>query len=381
MTTLLDRGTSQPAMHALVIGVGGYPHCGPAAPSGSLAAGVGDLSTAQPTAEAMASWLLETQQDDRVLPLGSLEVLITPSDGGPAKVAGDEVERARYDNVAKAVGRWYERCDNPSATSFLYFVGHGCARSRHDQALLLEDFAAWHNPFEGAVDSGRLVEAMGSCAAGTQLFFFDCCRHIPEEVLPTTTLGARSPIALSGAPVGRTALLTLHSTWHGLPAHGYRGEPTPFSRALRDALDGGASWPGADGVWRVEAGDLARSVRRLHERRDPAAAASGEVRTGAESEVPTGVVLRELDTPPLVPFTVDCVPAEATRTAELLLVRAEDGTRLGPRSAPDPWTGEARAGVYELSARFPQGGWHAAALPLLPLMPPAFRRDLHLEQL
>ncbi|MFJ4343267.1 hypothetical protein [Streptomyces sp. NPDC088915] len=380
MTTLLNRGVSTPAMHALVIGVGGYPHCGRSAPRGSLAFRLGDLSTAQPTAETMASWLLETQQDDRALPLGSLEVLITPSGDGSAAVAGETVERARYGNVEKAVDLWYERCDNPSATSFLYFVGHGCARTRHDQALLLEDFAARRNPFDGAVDSGRLVEAMGSCGAGTQLFFFDCCRHVPEEVLPTTALGARSPIALSGDPVRRTALLTLHSTWHGTPAHGYRGESTPFSRALRDALDGGASWPGADGVWRVEAGELAGSVRRLHERHDPAAA-SGEVRTGVESEVPTGVVLRELDTPPLVPFTVDCVPAEATRTAELLLVRAEDGTRLGPRSAPDPWTGQARAGVYELSAHFPQGGWHEAALPLLPLMPPAFRRDLHLEQL
>ncbi|WP_327733971.1 caspase family protein [Streptomyces nojiriensis] len=388
MTTLLDRpvrGVSGRAMHAFVVGVGGYPYCGDAAKAGSVPAAIADVSTAEVTAREIAAWLLDSQRDDVELPLASLEVLISPVGTEPARIevdgTGMEVGPAAYDPFRKALTHWHKRCDDPSATALFYFVGHGCSRSAWDESLLLSDFGAGPgNPFEGAVDAGQFIEGMGACAAGTQLFLLDCCREVPPRLLTTTGLNARVPLAPGIDPVLRTSLLVLNATAHGGPAFGTSRRATRFSQEVRQAFDGVASGQGSDGVWRVEAGLLATAVQTLRDRASASEGVRDRRPTASRSEVVSGLTLRRLDAPPLVPFTVGCSPPEAARDAELTLLGEADGTAVGPHSAGGPWHGRARAGSYELTARFPGGGWREVREPGRLVIPQWYVRNLPVER-
>ncbi|MEU6486902.1 hypothetical protein [Streptomyces sp. NPDC046887] len=387
MTLVFHQDVPGPGMHALVIGVAGYPHCGAAAPEGSLPAGIPDVSTAEVTALEMAGWLVETQRKDAVLPLASLEVLVSSAAGGPAPVLevdgqSKKVEGAAFDPVCEAIIRWRDRCQDPSATALFYFAGHGLARWRGDEALLLADFGRLPDaPFQKALDTHRLVDGMGYCQARTQLFFFDCCREIREEALQLDRLNAQVVLTPGRNDwLRRTSLLTLHATALGGSAFGRRRQPTRFSRELRAAFDGLASEQGEDGVWRIQAGKLLGAVQSVRDRTTLPGDERDHLPTSGLVEAPTQLPIRELDGPPLVPFSIRCDPAEAARAAELLLTDRASGASVGPGRPGSPWQGETRAGIYDLTARFPHGGWRDVSEKNRWLLPPRYSRRMPLER-
>src|SRR5687767_13185836 len=100
--------TDQPRTHALVIGVARYPHLGGG--DGALARdplGLGQVTTPEFTARAVAKWLTEEYANPGS-PLGSVELLLSSLQ----PQAGDEA--ATMDACEAAVNRWQVRCSgNP----------------------------------------------------------------------------------------------------------------------------------------------------------------------------------------------------------------------------------------------------------------------------
>ncbi|MFE3636720.1 caspase family protein [Streptomyces sp. NPDC059168] len=382
MTTVFTRtDLNGPAMHALVIGVGAYPYCDKDQdPQVSVAAKLKSLTTSEPTARAVAKWLLEKQRHDPTLPLGSLEMAISPLERETqCDIYGKSVERADFAGIQSAFAAWYERCDQRrDAVTFFYFVGHGCALKRGGQALLLENFGANpFNEFDDAADFDELYEGMGRCAAQSQLYFLDCCREVPEKLAEQVSTGARSLITPDGLTVHRTTAQILYasSRWH--KAYGEDRKPSQFSVALEEAFDGLAAQRGRDGVWRVEADLLPQAVRDAIG--FPSGPRNGMAPTST-GDVQNGLILRQLSRDPHVLFAMNCDPGEAGTDAEYLLLNP-DGTVIDRRPpSSGSWTGRAKAGMYEAFARFGGRRWRDASSDMW-AFPPTTEVEMKVEYL
>ncbi|MEU3262966.1 caspase family protein [Streptomyces bacillaris] len=388
MTRVFDRRITGTALHALVIGVGRYPHCGPGAPSALLQ--LPDLPGAARTAVAMARWLVDEQAEEKALPLASLELLVsadTPvtfDDGHRVH----EVEPATREAVRQGFDRWYERCDSEDSTALLYFCGHGVALDGLQHALLLEDFGrAGRNPFEDALDFVRTYEGMRGCAAPVQCYFVDACRElVPFEYL--NQLNAWAPASLTNQLHRRTTDLVLYSTGYGQESYAPREGDTYFSQAVRAAFAGAGARRGHDGLWRVTTAGLGNGVRELMNHLPHATAPRhGRADAGwtdvlqqraAQDGNPGDAVLRELPGRPKVPFTISCDVHEAQREAELSLLDlgGEQALRHRPRGDAGPWRGEIEADAYDLLARFPEERWHDEHLPREFVVPPSYPRSI-----
>ncbi|WP_433476427.1 caspase family protein [Spirillospora sp. CA-142024] len=355
--TIFERALPGRRTHALVIGVGAYPHCGGQGVT-PLAQRVEPLSCAPVTAHKVARWLLEHQRSDTAAPLASMEVLISPYPGrSTAPIEGTVPAAATYDNVIVAFDRWLERCNqDEDSVALFYFCGHGLARDPSQQFLLLEDFHASKNrPFDHAVDYGATWEGMAGCRARTQVFFLDTCREIPEEVLEPTRLYGRALIAPIGKVYERTSAVTVYATAHGYEAFSPPDAPTPFSEAVLDTLGGlGARCKGTlNGPWHVTTdalGDVAR-VLSFHYPDAPQ-------RSHHEGESSGADVLRELSGPPRVPLRLRFDPGHAIGSANLEVFRTTDRQlMIHWDHRPTPWTGHAEVGHYEVRATFNGAPW------------------------
>ncbi|MFF0516887.1 hypothetical protein [Streptomyces sp. NPDC004250] len=368
-------------MHALVIGVGAYPHCGKGQdPQASVAAGLRSLTTSEPTARAVAKWLLEKQRDDSALPLGSLELAISPLQlEVKPEFDGKLIDRADFAGVQSSFSTWYERCNQRSdAVTFFYFVGHGCALKIGGQALLFEDFGLNPlNEFDEAADFDEFYEGIGRCSAESQLYFLDCCRDVPEKLAEQFRTGARSLIAPDGSTVHRTTSQVLLASGRWQKAFGENNRPTQFSVALEEAFDGLAAQRGRDGLWRVEAGLLPNAVRDAIG--FPYGPRNGMVPT-SYGDVRRDLVLRQLSSDPHVLFEMGCTPGEASAHAEYRLALT-DGTVVDRRPpSSGPWQGRAKAGVYEASVSFGGVRWHDASAEAW-FHPPTAELEMKVEYL
>lgn len=374
MTTVFDRPSRGPAMHAFIAGVGAYRHCGPGADH-PLLSRLEDLPAARLTALAMAEWLLDTQSDDPGVPLASVELLVSGT--SPVSFRGKEVAPATHDRVEESYDRWYRRCYDPDSVALFYFAGHGYTRDPAREMLLLEDFGALtSSPFTGSVNFTALYHAMAYCQARTQCFFVDSCREIPLALEPMTQLGGFAPAPFADSLGGRTTALRLHATRYGEVAYAPPDRPTRFSEAVRSAFDGGAATQQPGGSWYVAADLLGPSAQRYlsaWSQAAPGGPGTSDQWVMPESDGPaaTGAVLRTLPGPPPVPFRLGCDPGEALDAAELSLVRVrgDDVARQRPPD-PRPWHGTVPAGVYDLHAHFPQQEWHDGVRQDLLALPP-----------
>jgi hypothetical protein len=125
MTTVFCDGSADPRMHALVAGVGAYKYLkGSVRPSaGWPGEDLGQLTSPPISAEAVGRWLLRNQTTDPVKPVGSLEMVVSPSlhlvtepDEG-ARVDID-VEAATLEHFEKSLDCWYKRCNQVFSTTF-----------------------------------------------------------------------------------------------------------------------------------------------------------------------------------------------------------------------------------------------------------------------
>lgn len=359
MTAVFEEIRDRRQVHALVIGVDYYRHCGPDAAEQKemqhIASGIKQLSCAAPSAQAVARWLVDRQRDDEHAPLGSVELLLSSrteamtrfdTPGGPI-----QVEPATFDNIRAASDRWYERCDTREDNIlWFYFCGHGLRLGQED-LLLTEDVG--ESPqrfFENAIDFKATRRAFLRCRAQIQCYFIDACRVTPEELLGARDIGAR-PLRTASSP--RQPMRDTPIVYAAAPdeaAFGSYDRPTPFATAVLQALDGLAAFPGQR--WEITTSGLGLAIERLMRwnfwPRKP-----GQSVTPAGE--PKGGVLRVLSQPPVVPFRIGCRPLDALSGAQLRLLNSNHGYDITRPPTPERWHDAAPARSYELQAHFVSG--------------------------
>lgn len=317
-----------PGLHALVIGVGAYPHL--IGGSGTLFAGhegMAQLTSAPVSATTFAEWLLRPDGYHHPhVPLRSVRLLLSKKNEEGAAEAGfrhpatdavHTVPPATLHEVEQAVEAWVAELNTAEENRGLFFFsGHGVSAGL-EQWLLLSDFGvAGRNPYEPAIRFSGFHFGMGSVAAREQLYFLDACRSHSDEA--AATFGNAGTPLVGPNPRARfdreRQPPVFNATLKGADAFGRRGKPSFFTEALLEALKGGGSDDSDDdGRWKVETNTLNRVVQWLigrTARRERLSLA--QINSGFEM---SSLYFSYLQEPPLTPVGVACDPDDATASA------------------------------------------------------------------
>ena len=241
-----------PTTHAVIIGVGDYPHLlGGNGPLTPVHDGMGQLTSPPASARAFAHWLLKEFHNPEC-PLGTVQLLLSeqdestfqPPDGSPAI----EVERASFENIEEAINEWRERADTHlDNMTIFYFCGHGISEG-NAMVLMPSDFGSEDNAFKHSIDFQNIYESMEQYKAKRQCYFVDACRASSDAL--AMNAGARilqnNPRRVEGTRLGPVYYATLKTE----KSHGVPGQPSWFTSALIESL----THFGADkreGDWRV----------------------------------------------------------------------------------------------------------------------------------
>lgn len=351
-----------PHTHALVIGVGRYPHLAGGEAPVPDSDGMRQLSSPPLSARALATWLL-AEYDDPEHPLGSVDLLLGEEDPRPFKDPRTghthEPGPAGIDAIQTAVTGWFDRGDTHVGNRLLfYFCGHGISQG-DDMALLASDvFADRHNPLNGALDFVGLMNGLKRCSASQQVFFVDACRANSDVLIEAsgTRFAGRTPLGAGARPLGlpRRCHIPYYATLAGERSHARPGQVSLFTEALLRSL-GGAGSDDPEGEWRVSTSQLLEAIDHfMHQPRFAGAVAGVQVPSVGELPV---FVLHRLPGPPVVPVYVCCEPAQDNAEAEF--VCSEHGSvrmRRTPKDVDgdDPeseWFIELSYGDYDFEAR------------------------------
>jgi hypothetical protein len=363
-----------PATHALVIGVGAYPHLnGGSKKRTERHDGMEQLTSPPISARMFASWLLsEFRHPEK--PLASVALLL--SEAAPAPFVDPTnaaksfaVVEASSANVRAAVQHLFRRGDaNADNLLIFYFCGHGIAAGT-DTALLLSDYGADDlNALDGAIDFRRLRLGMGRSKASEQCFFVDACRASTDTLIEA--IGHAGQVVIGGGtrdsalPPRRAPVF--YATLNGFKAFALPGKPTIFTDALLKALRDLAA-NDEMGDWRVSTNNIQTAVEHVAGRQ------SLEIR---KKQVPTAddtsnIHINFLTRLPEVPVYVKSDPPEALASASLVYKPAGGTPLPAPPEGRDgmEWALQLPSGSYDFTVSF------AAKPPLIVsnFVRPAFR--------
>lgn len=388
--TTADAATPPRRTHALVIGVGAYPHLlgGTlfATQPAAMTLGLGQLTSSIAAAKAVTDWLLTAFAND-ARPLASIELLLSPGAYEPSGAAAERlgvsrgssvrVETATLANIQAAFDRWLARCNHdrrvdPLGNAFgdgaiFFFSGHGLER---EVALLLpEDFGVEPNsPFAHAIDLTTTHRRMGQCNADLQCWFVDACREAPIELLTSRDKPGKAlkgdtgdPFLLRDAPIYQAAA-------EGRQAFGPPGEPTHFSRQLIACLNGLGAERKVGGCWRVTTQSLRAGLNAAMGRLPAVSGRPVTCDSGSGQSNFTRAIHFAPD-PVRVLAKIFCQPFDAQPLADLYLLD-DQGRRISrDRRDPRPWETEVNAGQYRPGADFDPGRASVLGEPTL-LTPP-----------
>ena len=358
--------TDQPRLHALVVGVGEYPHLnGGAGPLAADPLGLSQVTTPPVTARAIAQWLLASYANN-ACPLGSVELLLSPDE--PFKQPDKQekpVERARMDAIDKAFNRWVKGCSaNQNNTAFLYFCGHGLSKGA--QFVLPEDFGdpAWADPWKNCIDFDGLRVGMRSCKAQTQLFFVDACRETPFGTLDQSNVSGQALIkAKFSDSVSCSA--AYHAAMEGQQAFGPQNDVTYFGQAVMKCLNG-AGTINSNGQWVVDTFSLSNALGQMM------------LHLGRRNSLPlncnpnvSGMARIHEPPSPYVIASIGCSTPAANSAAEIIMKRGVD-IRQSPVGQEKPMLEEVPPGDWEIDVLFPEGQFPAPGSKIYTLMPPIF---------
>jgi hypothetical protein len=321
-----------PATHAIVIGVGDYPHLkGGKGPLFSGHENMGQLDSAPRSARDFAEWLIgENGYHDPARPLASLRLLLSEKKGilgrgtkfkNSRTGKNIAVPEATLEEVGAAVLEWAGDLNkNEDDLGIFFFSGHGIMVGV-EQILLLSDFGnPGLNTRGAAIRFNPFRNGMNKVAARQQCYFLDACRAYTDAFADAQ--GARGENFIDPDPSIRfsrfAAQPVFNATVEGASAYGRDGEPSLFAQALLQALKGGGTdnrHPPYD--WRIEVGHLNEAieflVRRTAEREGLGLA---QIPSGQEL-VPVG--LGKIQGAPLVPVALSCAPENATGLGRFLV--------------------------------------------------------------
>jgi hypothetical protein len=315
-------------LHALIIGVGDYPHLvGGRGVRFAGHEGMGQLTSAPASARAFANWLLSDEgYHHPEVPLASVRLLLSEAGYFGAKQstfkhpqtgARSKVPPATFAEVEEAVEGWGAALNqSEDHRSLFFFSGHGVTAGI-EQWLLLSDYGApILNPSKPAIRFNAFHAGMGSIAAREQLYFIDACRTISEEAAATLAMGGSALVTPNPrARFSRPRQPPIfNATLQGQEAFGPKGKASFFTQALLDAmLGGGSDDSDADGRWKVETNNLNRVVQWLVGRTASREGLSqAPINSGLEM---SSLYFSYLRAPPLTPVGLACDPEEASKQA------------------------------------------------------------------
>ena len=280
MTKLFESLAAGPGTHALVVGVGDYPHLkdGSAPPDKlfALHMGMGQLTSPEFSVRGFVDWLIDGQagMNNPARPLLSLEVLcsseqelILPDPAGGDDITVDAATKANFD---AAVASWMARANAHQDNLLLfYFCGHGLTYNQGRSTLLLSEFG--RNPLHPMAEvidfQAFRFGLLSRCRAEHQLHFIDACRTRPnngfldeygeEDIGDCVVAGGIRRLSDKNIPV-------FYATSLGAAAYGLTGAPSFFTQGLLQAFRGSASREANNG-WEVVTTAIAEGVNKCVE--------------------------------------------------------------------------------------------------------------------
>ena len=356
-----EQPVAGPATHAMIIGVGDYPHLnGGTGPLTADHDGMGQLSSPPLSARAIASWLLTSFHHPQK-PLSTISLLLSEPGASafdnPRTNVAHVVRRATSASADQAITAWKARGDTDARNLMLfYFCGHGISEGVYT-ALLLSDYGADpQKALDGALDFRRLWLGLNRCRATEQCFFIDACRTASGSLGDADGFAGKVVIQPGRRNAGWERPVRapiFYATFDGARAYGFPDKPSLYAQALVKAL---AGW-GADdddGTWRVTTNRVGEALEQSVARK---------AREFDRLQLPTAdgmtkIYLHHLSGEPTAPVYVTSQPPLAPILGANLTYGATGGA-LGPAPPSDPsaadWTIETSLGTYDFSATFPDG--------------------------
>ncbi|WP_299252569.1 caspase family protein [uncultured Aquimarina sp.] len=351
MALIYDQINGEAQTHVLIIGVGGYRYLSEGTEEkvqnyervGILK----QLSSPPKSALAFRDHLLEIENDEQkgfVKPLGSIELLISPSPKDPFPGEdGEQFEASNFDNVSRAYNDWKQRCDSHvDNVAIFFFSGHGVEKKDH--YLLTEDFGANpNNPWlNGSFTFNKTRNAFHSCKASTQCFFIDSCRKINAGMLQSDLPDIPLDVPLLTTPDCKHDL-TMKAAAHNEAAYGPQKKPSFFTQSIIKALQGYAA-DKRGGQWAVNTGDIAMQIHNIL--RMIKSTEGYKQRCVYTASEPSGIIT--FSKAPPAHLSVACDPAEATNVSKLKCKALEGETEFTEDPKSESWELDMIAGYYTL---------------------------------
>ena len=350
--------------HALVIGVGEYPHLRGgglfAAQPAAVGLGLGQLTSSVASAMAFTDWLLTSFRNDGK-PIGTVELLLSPGAYRPSPDASAilglasgpsmTVDSATSSNIRAAFDEWLDRCNGDRANiAIFYFSGHGL--EKEVSLLLPEDFGIEVNrPFATCIDLTTTHRFMGQSKVGTQCFFIDACRETPIELL-TSLEKPGFPLkgSTSGSFLERDAPI-YQGAAEGRQAFGPSGKVSFFTEQLIRCLNGLGAQNKAGQKWRVTTQSLRTGLTTVIPRLPPVGGKRITCDCGnGKSNFPTDLHFAADPVPVLMNLTLD--PMHAAADARLYMKDRSNNRTDRSNPDPSPWQLEVVSGWYIVGAEF-----------------------------
>ncbi|KQC31335.1 caspase family protein [Flagellimonas eckloniae] len=356
MDLVFDNTSNDPQTHVFIIGVGGYPFLKDGEQEKQqLLNQVGllrQLTSPPRSAIAFKDAMLEIHQSSKMRfakPLGSIELLISPSKSDPQPGKPGEIfEPATREGIEEAYDKWKQRCNaHEDNVAIFFFSGHGVEKADH--YLLAEDFGkSPNNPWMQSFNFDKTRRAFHAVKAKTQCFFIDSCRQITGDMLQKDLPDVPLDVPTFLEP-DCTHNLTIKAAAHNETAHGPKRKPSYFTQVLLKAFEGyGASKE--NGIWSVTTGNIATRTDTI----------LGIIRPDKvqKQRFPTNFldsteILIHQDAP-LAHLSVECNPKNACKHAQFQCKDINSGDVI----SRDPntklvWDLEIPSGLYKISAAFP----------------------------
>ena len=350
MALILDRrdGITEPACHAFIVGVSGYPHLpgGTGVATSAPTFGLQPLSSAAVSARSIYTWLTLTDAQ-LAKPLATVRLLLSP---GAHDERDEQAQPATLDNfIADATDWRQDAAGNPENMTFFYFAGNGFSVSQGDHVLVLQDFGDGRgSALRHTVRTNNIVDGMGPTAmegmARTQLYFIDANRWRPEQLQAYRSLQSTAVFDVPIKDVDDRSTAIFYATSPGSDAYAYKGQPTFFSRALIDSLSGAAAVP-ADQGWAVSVQSLYQTLPNAVQGLASEAGVTQQV--VAEGSLRDSVIAH-LTVPPQVDLTIQIEPSTGVTPQRMRLVN-DQGEPIHVWEPVDPVSvRRVPAGLYQV---------------------------------
>jgi hypothetical protein len=348
-----------PGMHALIVGVSDYPHLlgkDDEAPDKPHHLGLRKLSTAAIAAHRLYGFLVE-RADNLAVPLSTCRILLSPAPQD--KLAGFAPRATLADFQSAAVAWRNDARTDPRNMTLFYFAGHGLQRTTgRGQVLLFDGFGANEAKIlQGCLEASNLLDGMASMSASdtmahTQLYFFDACRTLPDEVQKYDQLHAETIWDSPPLPDGvyqDDRLAPMFYTPPGSQAFGIEDVGSVFGEALIRCLRGGAGkLDQQTRQWSVTVNSLNEALAKqlMIVNREYGIEQGFRV-----SELGRDALLHQLDGAPQMPVEITLDPPDKRIHAKIF-VSDEKENAVFDLGAPVPELDrrEVQAGTYEVTA-------------------------------